>query len=329
MPTTRPSLVRLLKIHQMIAAKTNPTIVELAVQCGVTARTIKRDLRLLREEFGAPLAVERRGQGYGYTREFSLSELPLSEGELLALCMITSLTDTLRDTPFAPAVRRALHKLQLLLPEPAKNLLDDACPSISHRPDPAPPERAETAVHFNALLHAIEERRQVRMSYFSMSSNAESERVIDPYHLYYHQGMWYLHAWCHSRGEERDFALERIRAIAALATTFPAPDLSAIKAKLAQRFSVVTDSLVEVAIRFDADEARRIRERIWHPSQQITDHADGSCTLTMTVEGLPSITRWVLSYGRHARVLSPPALVRLVEEEIRAMAALVSEPFIR
>ena len=105
MSTTRPSLTRLMKIHQAIADKTNPTASRLAQLCGVTARTIKRDLRLLREEFGAPLQA-KRGQGYWYAREFSLSGLPLTEGELLALCMMTSLTDTLQIGKSMPSIQR-------------------------------------------------------------------------------------------------------------------------------------------------------------------------------------------------------------------------------
>ncbi|OPZ81524.1 MAG: hypothetical protein BWY76_03007 [bacterium ADurb.Bin429] len=72
-----------------------------------------------------------------------------------------------------------------------------------------------------------------------------------------------------------------------------------------------------MVIRFDADWARRIRERVWHPSQRITDTSDGGCTLTMTVEGLVSVASWILSLSGHAVPLAPPRLVRLVEQGAR------------
>ncbi|MHB9134615.1 MAG: WYL domain-containing protein, partial [Armatimonadota bacterium] len=150
--------------------------------------------------------------------------------------------------------------------------------------------------------------------------NIEEVRTVDPYHLYYHHGLWYLHGWCHLRNHTRDFALTRMRQVELRTTTFPPPDLDAIKAKLAQRFSVMTGDPVEVVVRFDTEEARRVRERVWHPSQQIENHPDGSCTLRMTVEGITTVVRWLLSFGRHAKPIAPPELVRQMQDEVQAMA---------
>ena len=99
--------------------------------------------------------------------------------------------------------------------------------------------------------------------------------------------------------------------------------MSAIRARLAQRFSLIEDALFETAIRFDTDSARRIRERVWHPSQRIEENADGSCTLRMTVQGMSSVARWVLGFGRHAQPLSPPELVQRVRDEARAVVEML------
>jgi len=76
---------------------------------------------------------------------------------------------------------------------------------------------------------------------------------------------------------------------------------------------------VAVAIWFDAVTAPYIRERRWHPTQEIQEHADGSLTLKMLVRGLNDLKRWVLGYGRGAVVQSPPELVQLVRKEIEGM----------
>lgn len=309
-----------MELHHAVAGKTYPSLEALAVQCGVHARTVKRDLRVLRDEFGAPLAYSRTHGGYYYQHEFNLAAPTFSEGELLALCLSTSLAQSLQHTSLAPAMRRALSKLQVMLPLPVQEAMDG--PWLSCLPEPTPPERVETAIHFNDLLHALEGHRQVLLVYYTMSRDAVSTRIIDPYHLYFRRGMWYLHAWCHLRNTTRDFALERIRSLARLDTTFPPPDTDAIRARLGRRFSLMHEGrLVEVVIRFDAEWARRVQERVWHATQQIEGHSDGSCTLTMTVDGLSSVVRWVLGFGRHAVPLAPPELVRMVAEEVRAMMA--------
>ena len=46
---------------------------------------------------------------------------------------------------------------------------------------------------------------------------------------------------------------------------------------------------------------------------------DESVTLMMTVGGLNDIKRWVLSYGKGARVLSPPKLIAMIKAEIAEM----------
>lgn len=316
---TRPSVVRLFSIHEAIAEKTFPTSEQLAKLCEVNARTIKRDVKALRDDFGAPVEYSRERNGYYYTHDFNLTSLPLTEGELLAVCMTRSLVGNFNNTHFAPAIKRALFKLQLMLPETVQSGLDDDGPSISFLLDPAPPDRPETCIYFNDLLRAIDEHRQVRLTYYSMGNDEVTTRVIDPYHIFFRRGMWYLYAWCNLRNGIRDFALWRIRGVSLLSTTFSPPDLNEIRAQLAQRFSLIQDVLIEVAIWFDPDFARRIRERVWHTSQRIDDHPDGSCTLYMTVEGLKSVKRWVLGFGHHAKPLAPSELVDAVGKEALAI----------
>jgi predicted DNA-binding transcriptional regulator YafY len=137
--------------------------------------------------------------------------------------------------------------------------------------------------------------------------------------------MWYLHSWCHLRGEHRDFALPRIQALTVLALTFTPPSSAEVDARLAMRFSGVAGEAMDVAVLFDPAEARRIRERLWHPSQRIDDHPDGTCTLFLHTEGLPTLVRWVLSFGSHARVLAPPELAEAVWAEVKAMEAALRE----
>ncbi len=73
-----------------------------------------------------------------------------------------------------------------------------------------------------------------------------------------------------------------------------------------------------VSIWFNTPTAPFIRERRWHPTQEILEHPDGSLTLHLVVRGLNDLKRWVLGYGRGAIVRSPPELVQLVREELKA-----------
>jgi len=74
-----------------------------------------------------------------------------------------------------------------------------------------------------------------------------------------------------------------------------------------------------VTIWFSPSTTPYVRDRRWHITQKIEEHADGSMILQMETTGLNDLKRWVLGYGGGALVLSPPELVNLVRAEVQQM----------
>jgi len=60
-----------------------------------------------------------------------------------------------------------------------------------------------------------------------------------------------------------------------------------------------------VLIRFDELAADYIREKRWHPSQQLAELEDGGVQLRLKLSSLAEIQRWILSWGGGATVLAP------------------------
>ena len=71
-------------------------------------------------------------------------------------------------------------------------------------------------------------------------------------------------------------------------------------------------------VRFAADQAPYVRERIWHPSQQLEELPDGRVVLRLRAGGFFEIRSWVLGFGAAAEVLEPEELREAVREEMRA-----------
>lgn len=65
-----------------------------------------------------------------------------------------------------------------------------------------------------ALVKAIRERLSVRVSYQSMTSLDESERLLSPHALGNDGFRWHVRAYCHKRQRFSDFVLARILSIA-------------------------------------------------------------------------------------------------------------------
>ncbi len=60
---------------------------------------------------------------------------------------------------------------------------------------------------------AIDARRVLEISYYSASSDRESERRIDPIRLFATDGHWYVDAWCETAGDMRRFRVDRIGSV--------------------------------------------------------------------------------------------------------------------
>lgn len=320
MAFSRSEFLRLIKMHQAFVTGRHPSLATLAALCDVHPRTVKRDIRMMREEFQAPVVFMREKGGYGYSRPFSFAPASFSEKEMLAVSIALEIADTFRNSPFVPALKGALHQLQRMFPEATSALSAEIPSMLTCLTDPAPQESVAALMHYNELLGAIAAHRQVMLTYHALSSGEDSCRTVDPYHLYYYRGMWYLLGWCHLRHTLRDFAVNRIQQLTILSATFPPPDLQLIRDNLTQRFTNIEDTPQEIVIRFDHTATPWIAEKMWHPSQTLTHHPDGSCTITMVVTGLRSIKAWVLGFGHQACVLAPESLRLQIQNEIASMA---------
>jgi predicted DNA-binding transcriptional regulator YafY len=51
----------------------------------------------------------------------------------------------------------------------------------------------------------------------------------------------------------------------------------------------------------------------------VEDHEDGSMTLSLKVEGLDEIKRWIMQYGSHMEVIEPEDFKREIIDEIDKM----------
>ena len=70
---------------------------------------------------------------------------------------------------------------------------------------------------------------------------------------------------------------------------------------------------MDVILRFRADQAPYVRERMWHPSQTLKDLPDGGVQLEFRAGGPFEIRRWILGWGDAVEVISPDELRREVQ----------------
>jgi len=79
-----------------------------------------------------------------------------------------------------------------------------------------------------------------------------------------------------------------------------------------------------IEIWFTPEAAKIVTETVWHHTQKVTFHDDGSATLSFQVDGLEEITNWVLGWAGQAKVIRPPELRDRVVDKLRTALELNS-----
>ena len=84
-------------------------------------------------------------------------------------------------------------------------------------------------------------------------------------------------------------------------------------------FGVFQGEPQNVRIRFAAEVAGYISEKIWHQTQKIEAQKDGSIIFEARVAGTEEIKFWLMTWGSKAQVLSPAVLRDEMISEAKAM----------
>jgi len=312
-------LERLLQIDSLLRTGKRATSASLGKALEVSERTIRSDIAFLRDRFHAPLEFNRQ-QGYHYTDpEWRLPSISLTKGELFALTLGARMLSAYAGSAYASELSSAVTRLSERLPEQTwVDLQQVAYERVVFR---AGAEINLDPEVWSKLIDACQMSRQVKMCYYTASRNQASERILDPYLLHVYRGTNpYLIGFCHKRQEVRWFRVDRIQELEVLEQKFVRDPTFDAKDHLEMIFQHEVGSVpLPVEIWFDSFTAPYIRERRWHPTQEIQEHADGSLTLHLVVAGLNDLKRWLLGYGKGAVVHGPLELVQLVREEIEAM----------
>jgi proteasome accessory factor B len=310
-PTSRPPLERMLRIHQALTAGRFPNAITLAREIEVASKTIHRDLEFMRDRLNLPLAYDHTRKGFHYTSEVSaFPTMQITEGEIFALVVAEKALQQYRGTSFEKPLLSAIRKMEQALPDTISLNLADIEQTISFR------TRAEPILNleiFDALAKAVSQRQQLELQYRKPGQKAEA-RVVDPYHLANINGEWFLFAFDHARKDLRTFAPARIQSAKATGKTFERSQKFSLEKRLRDSFGVhAGEGKFEVVIRFAPRAADFIREKKWHPSQTLKDLTDGGAELTMKLSSLAEVQRWVLSWSGEATVMKPRELAEAVK----------------
>jgi predicted DNA-binding transcriptional regulator YafY len=299
-------------LREIERARAGVTLDELASLCGVTTRTIRRDLQAL-EESGFSLFDDRSGDD-GKTRwrlngqAFKSVSAGLTLAEIAALYFSRTLLESLIGTPFHDDLERAFDKLGSGLTPHLQRFLNRLPHVIATKTEPATRTAEHGAPHQPQILaralDATLQSKQATLVYDSRSSERTKTYLIHPYRLAYAQGGLYLLAHVPEYGEIRTFAVPRIRSLSVLEERFTPMEALPDEA-FPHSLGVHSGPPERVEVEFDARVAEYVTQRHWHASQSIEAIADGRVRMRLDVCVDEALAAWVLGFGEHAHVVAP------------------------
>lgn len=312
-----------MRLHAALKARRFPNCQKIGAELEVSAKTIQRDIDFMRYRLGLPIDYHPQEFGFYYTEPVTaFPNIEVSEGEIAALLVAQKALAQYEGTPFERPLQSAFRKLTNGLNDRVSFSWSDLEDAISFRSAGASVADIEL---FETVSKGVLRSVELELEYRKLNSASYEQRRVRPYHLACLEQQWYLFAEDLERRQLRTFALPRMREVRLTTKGFRRPADFSIARVLSGSFGVHSAGRKQrILIRFDPFSARLVAERKWHESQRVREEADGSIILELQLGGLREIERWILSWGKHARVLAPKALATRIREEATAIAKLYS-----
>jgi proteasome accessory factor C len=288
------------------------------------------------DSLGIELKVEKPAEGYyeaeNYTlppENFYLPAIEFTDKELGALRTALTLLDG--EFAYAEPLRLALQQLSWGKPSPLA-APEQQSVALAIRAEAGGRELSQ---RLSKIETAIFRRKTIVFDYYTMGRDAEESRKVDPYHLLFRGGRFYLIGHSHERGDVRVFRLSRIRGKVGYSSKAehdfgPPEDFD--PRIYATRTDWQLGDPQETARIWISDRVDWLVQRHYGHAGEISpaaeaDDAPGDGIIFETpYTDARQILSWVLGLGDRARVLGPPELAEEAEERTRLILDRHAEP---
>ena len=279
----------------------------------VTARSLMEDLEVSERSVyryittlqvaGFPIDYDRAMNSYVFSEGYTLKKPDVSVEETLALALSKKL---LRN--FGPDMEKSLAKIEekLSVKKPAdlRHIVLDA-DAI------APPESYLTLVH-----QAVINYQRINLKYKALNAKIATQSKVDPYYLFFRDGIWYFRGYYHRDKAMRTFAFDRVVSLSLLNEHFVPRPISP-EDELSAAFGAFLDGEpVEVTLRFDEHIKPFIVRKKWHESQKVKELGNGKIEVRFNVKGLMGIKNWIYGWIPHVEVIAPRELRKALRRDL-------------
>ena len=271
------------------------------LDCACSPRTVARDIKILEEEYHAPIGYDKTRNGYYLkNRDWDFGVPILGDGILDMTLLGTRLASDILPEPLKGDVDAAVEKS---LTGNSSDFFDEAmlesllcATTIKAAVDPA---------IFKDVFEGWRKHQVLSLSY--KKPNGETQkRLFEPHIIAFHRGVWYTKGYEYGTKNVKCYAIQRIESVAFGIDTFETNRKLVEDTRRKGLFEY--PPIDGVRLHCDAEIAFYLYEHQKMKKFKIERQDDGSLIITLKPAFEHEVIRWVLGEAGHIEVLYPPEL---------------------
>ncbi len=254
------------------------------MEVGISARTLERDLREIRNLVGIGIEYSRSMRGY-YIEGDNVF------GETALLRMVESF--------------EMFHSLNV-----AQDLENVVYPEK---------ERPQGMEYLYGLIHAIKNRICVRFVYTKYWDDESRTRSGKPYAIKEFNRRWYVLLQDDGDKRLKVFGLDRMSALEITSERFSASPQPDVEAMFAPCFGVTIPANAEpqeVILAFTPLQAKYVKSLQLHHTQKVVSETEDELRISLNVYLTFELEKQILSYGEEVKVIRPQILADTIRERL-------------
>ena len=278
------------------------SVEEIAKKFGVSRRTIYRDFNVL-QEINVPVTWDKY-TGYGLMPGYKVPPLMFTAKELATIMVGLNFVKSQIDKQLVEDAEGVKLKIKNVLPLELHSFMDSLESKTIVDPYLKFGGKKKDGGDWYLLSSAISQNKRIDFTYTN-NKGETSRRKVDPYILVFYEDHWNMIGRSHSRGDTRNFMLDKIKDLQILDENIKEETKIDIESLIfrSNEASKMVRITIEKSIleRFKANlPAKIFREEIKKPKK---------ISLSFKFDNLEYLNQWLLQFGKSIEIEEPKELV--------------------